>query len=292
MLLAELTPALMNQAVDIYLRHAYDDPEAAEPQRVVFDDHETPEQMLSRLEDETDPRSSAHRAYALRLGSQGYPHMKLSLWEAYYHDQFVFAVDTHDGFDFDTSSPGYQEWLEVKDQNRQRKQFIEKAWYEAGVPTLRGLKEKALSRTDCLREFRHQEVFVVDDDADSAAIIRTILEGRGFRCRWARTIREAREYVQSPDCACGLALVDVVMCDGNGVEVVRALRANPRTQDVPVVLTSALSGSEVQVPGISVYLRKPYSVEELVETIERTIQTEFDGHRVFLDSASEAAGGA
>ncbi len=281
MLLDDLTSPLLNQAVGIYLQHAYDDPDALERHRPAFEDGLTPAQLLERFVDETDERAEAGRAYALRLGSQDYPHMKMALWEAYYPGEYIFAVDCHDGFHFDESNPGYQEWLRVKDRNRQRKLYIENAWYGAKLHTLRRMKETALSRTDCVRRFRQREVLLVDDDPDAAGIIRIVLQSRGFPCRWARTIREAKEALADPDLRIGLALVDIVMCDGNGVDVVRALRAEPRTQDVPVVLSSAMSGSDVQVTGVANYLRKPYSADELTEMVERIIREQYDDHAIF-----------
>jgi CheY-like chemotaxis protein len=277
--LDDLTPPLLNRAVDIYLRHAFDETDRVNAP--AFEADLAPDALLARFEEETDERAAAGRAYVLRLGSQDYPHMKLALWEAYFPGEYILAVDCHDGFHFDASNPGYQEWLRVKDRNRQRKQYIESAWYDAGLDTLRRLKETALSRTECVRRFREMEVLLVDDDPDASGIIRIVLENRGFRCRWARTIREARAFVADAAVPLGLALVDIVMCDGNGVDIVRALRAEPRTQDVPVVLSSAMSGSDVQVAGVHNYLRKPYSADELVEMVERIIREQYDDHAVF-----------
>lgn len=281
--LSELTPAIVNQAVDIYLRHAYDSPDRREAKRPDFSPDLSVDALLGNFRDETAPHADAHRSYVLQLGSEEYPHMKLGLWEAYYQDEFIFAVDCHDGFRFDESGPDYREWLQVKDRNRQRKHFIECALYEAGLSTLRRLKEETMSRTDCIREFQGREVLLVDDDADSSAIVSMLLRQKGIHCHWVTTVREVREYVAAEDCRCGMALIDVILKDGNGMEVVRALRAEPRTQDLPVVFVSALNGSDVQGLGVANYLRRPFSARELIETVTTTLQEQFDGHETFRE---------
>lgn len=281
--ITEITPALINEAVTLYLRHAYDSSESAAGKAVKFAEDDTAKDIVSRFRDESDPRPEATRSYVLQLGSEEYPHMKLALWEAYFHDEFVFAIDCHDGFRFDENCPDYQEWLKVKDRNRLRKQQIELSWYDAGLPTLRRLKETSLSTTDCLREFKGQEVLLVDDDQDSAAIMQMLLRRSGIDCRWLAGVREARNYIGGSECRCGLAMIDVVLRDGTGVDVLKILRGEPRTQDIPVVFVSALNGSDVHAVGVNHYLRRPFSARELIDTVTRILREEYDGHQVFLE---------
>lgn len=293
MLLEQLTPDLLNRAVDIYLCHAYPSPGEIEAHRVRFDQGAGRAEILAAFAEETDPRGCAPRAYVLRLGSEAYPHMKLALWEAYYAEEFVFAVDTHDGFRFPEDHPEFQRWISLKSENRRVKQAIEYAWYEASIPTLRRLKETAMSRTDCIREFSGRKVLLVDDDEDAAGIIRVILNGRGLQCEVAGSVRQAKAYIDSDECDCGLVLADVVLPDGSGTEVVRLLQARPETQNLPVVLSSAMSGSDIHAVGVKHYLRKPYTAEELMELVETILQQDYDGHRHFImDKRDEAAGTA
>jgi CheY-like chemotaxis protein len=282
-ILEQLTPEIINDAVDIYLQYAFDNDEQRKKHRVTFEETISPIDIIEKFESETDPsREDAHQSFVLRLGSADYPHMKLALWEAYYRGEYVFAVDCHDGFKFDSNNPDYQEWLLLKDKNRQRKLKIEEAWFVAGMPTIKRLKSTALSRTDCIREFRGLEILLVDDDADSSAIVSMILNANGFKCHQVRSVVEAKKYIENPDNTCGLAIVDIVLSDGSGMEVRSTLRAEPRTQDIPIIMSSALNAEEVQTQGIVNYLRKPFSAHELNHKIEAIIREQYDGHKVFL----------
>lgn len=285
MKLEKLTSELLNEAIEIYLMYAYDNEELRKKHMKSFPSGLSNEELLAQLEQEAGQESeNAHKSYVLRLGSEDYPHMKLAIHEAYYRGEFIFVVDCHDGFRFDSSAPDYKEWLKLKNQNRQRKLVIEKEWYTADLPTLRRLKESALSRTDCIREFRGQEILVVEDDPDGAAILNLILTSNGFKCHNERSVRDTASYVTSSDCKCGMAIIDVVLCDGSGIDVIKSIRAEPQTQDIPVILVSAMNGEDIESDGIIVenYVRKPFSAKELVDTVERILQTQYDGHKVFL----------
>ncbi|WP_271083839.1 CHASE3 domain-containing protein [Brevundimonas sp. NIBR11] len=80
-------------------------------------------------------------------------------------------------------------------------------------------------------------LLIVEDDADAAEILRTMLESDGFAADVASTGREglsaARTGVYSA------LLVDLQLPDADGIGLIRALRAGVDTRDLPVVVVSA-----------------------------------------------------
>ncbi len=286
MKLTALTPALINQAIEIYLAHAYDDEGLREGHRIEIPPDTASEDVLALFEQE----EAALRSYVLRLGCQHYPHMKLAIWEAYYEGEYVFAVDRHDGFDFDKTGPDYEAWMGIKSKNFAIKGCIEADWYAKGIPTIRGLKEDRLSRSDVMREFSGHEVLVVDNDVDAAAIIEMILSHAGYGCRCARSVEEVRDLLGDPVFPerCGLALVDLILTDGNGQEVIKLLRAKPETQEIPIVLTSAMRGEDADLGQAAGYLRKPYSAEDLQDMVAIALKRCYDGHDKLVDRLREA----
>ncbi len=280
-----LTSEILTEAIDIYLLSAYDKDELRKEHAVEFKAGLNFNALLAELEEETDKNNpQANKSYILRLGSEDYPHMKLSIHEAYYQGEFIFTVDCHDNFRFDYSAPDYSEWQKLKNHNRQRKLKIEKEWYDAGLPTLRSLKETVLSRTDCIRDFGGHELLIVEDDPDAAAIVSLILSSAGYLCHHERTVAGVAEYIANSDCKCGMAIVDVVLCDGNGVDVIKAIRAEPIVQDIPIIVTSAMSELHVKYDGFEAenYLRKPFNAKVLIDKVEKILRVEYDGHKVFL----------
>jgi CheY-like chemotaxis protein len=86
-------------------------------------------------------------------------------------------------------------------------------------------------------------VLVVDDDETTGDAIRRLLGRMGYSAQWAPGGPEAIESLQTglPD----LVVLDWMMPGMNGLEVLRRLRADPATQDLPVIIYTALSSPTV-----------------------------------------------
>ena len=73
-----------------------------------------------------------------------------------------------------------------------------------------------------------------------------------------------------------LVLSDVMMPEMDGFELLRSLRADPQTQEIPIILLSARAGEESRIEGLEAgaddYLIKPFSTRELLARIEATLK--------------------
>ncbi|MDX2215580.1 MAG: ATP-binding protein [Oculatellaceae cyanobacterium bins.114] len=85
---------------------------------------------------------------------------------------------------------------------------------------------------------------------------------------------------QMPD----LLLTDVMMPGLNGFELLRSLRADQATQDLPIILLSARAGEEARIEGLAAgaddYLTKPFSARELLARVEATLKLSHLRHEV------------
>ena len=116
-------------------------------------------------------------------------------------------------------------------------------------------------------------VLLAEDDRDIRELISLKLTGAGFVviavADGAAALTAAAETV--PD----LALLDVMMPFHSGLEVTKALRADPRTALVPVILLTARSQEfDVQAGftlGANDYIVKPFSPRELLERVRAAI---------------------
>src|SRR5262249_37091535 len=84
------------------------------------------------------------KGYAFRLGSAGFPHLKLQVTEYRARGLWVFAVDTHDSFPRSVpappeSDPDYAAWTALQKTNRQLKERVERAWEQDGLWTFNRL---------------------------------------------------------------------------------------------------------------------------------------------------------
>jgi signal transduction histidine kinase/ligand-binding sensor domain-containing protein/CheY-like chemotaxis protein/AraC-like DNA-binding protein len=115
-------------------------------------------------------------------------------------------------------------------------------------------------------------VLVVEDNAELRAFIRLHLRGR-FR------VVEAADGVQGLELARtllpDLVLSDVMMPGLDGYALCRALRADPETDFIPVILLTARAASQDRLAGLreaaDAYLTKPFEVEELTTQIDNLI---------------------
>lgn len=108
-------------------------------------------------------------------------------------------------------------------------------------------------------------VIVADDDAPSSDAIVDVLDGAGFATVVARDGRSALAAARATPRPCVL-LLDLMMPDLHGWDVVRELRADPATADIPIVACTAAMGF-VPPPTVS-FLAKPFGVDELVAAVE------------------------
>jgi DNA-binding response OmpR family regulator len=112
-------------------------------------------------------------------------------------------------------------------------------------------------------------VLIADDDRDILSLVRAVLERSGHEVVSAGDGAEALASValRRPD----LAVLDITMPQVDGLEVLRRLRADPATSDLPVILLSA-QAQEADVSrgfaaGASAYVKKPFSPRELVARV-------------------------
>lgn len=111
-------------------------------------------------------------------------------------------------------------------------------------------------------------ILVVDDNADMRDYLTHILQDY-YSVEIATNGVDALTSVQQrqPD----LILSDVMMPEGDGFQLVQALRANPQTRIIPIILLSARAGEEAAVEGLQSgaddYLVKPFSARELLARV-------------------------
>jgi two-component system alkaline phosphatase synthesis response regulator PhoP len=109
-------------------------------------------------------------------------------------------------------------------------------------------------------------ILIVDDSEDIALISARMLSSRGFAVITASDGQEALAIVarQRPSCI----LLDVMMPRMSGLEVLKALKADPATANVPVIMVTAKTTDDDVLhgyqEGADYYITKPFTADELV----------------------------
>jgi two-component sensor histidine kinase len=116
-------------------------------------------------------------------------------------------------------------------------------------------------------------ILVADDNADMRKYVRRLLGSR-FEVEAVPDGEAALEAAQAKPPA--LVLSDVMMPRLDGFGLVKAIRADQRLREVPVILLSARAGDEAKVEGLDAgaddYLVKPFSARELVARVQANLQ--------------------
>ena len=138
-------------------------------------------------------------------------------------------------------------------------------------------------------------VLVVDDNADIRIYVRRHLEAVGYRVVEAGDGEEALAQIraQLPD----LVVSDVMMPRLDGLGLCRAIRSDPETDFIPVLLLTAKASPEAQIEGLAElcddYLTKPFDVRQLVARagnlieIRRRLRRRFSGDGADADASLE-----
>lgn len=117
-------------------------------------------------------------------------------------------------------------------------------------------------------------ILVADDDEDIRAVIGMHLERLNFAFIEAGTGREALEIANSR--SIDLIVLDWMMPEMTGIELIEALRLNMRTKDTPVILMSGREelseGHSMAALGVSACLEKPFDPKELVQKIQQCLR--------------------
>lgn len=115
-----------------------------------------------------------------------------------------------------------------------------------------------------------RKVLVVDDDPVLVRLVKELLKNQGFVVETARDGIDAMVMVkkEKPD----LIVLDIMMPELNGYDVLRALKFTDEYKDIPVLLLTAreqeLDKRIGEMMGID-YLQKPVQREALVEKIKK-----------------------
>jgi len=112
-------------------------------------------------------------------------------------------------------------------------------------------------------------ILAADDDDDILELVCLTLEQEGHTMLRASDGDQALELARrhKPD----VCVLDVVMPNRSGIEVLEALRTDEETGEIPVLLLTATVNEKQLIPGVEKdsdrYMRKPFSPRELQERV-------------------------
>jgi CheY-like chemotaxis protein len=113
-------------------------------------------------------------------------------------------------------------------------------------------------------------ILIVDDDPGTRFVLRLILERASYRIVEAAHGGEALDLIGAADPAPDIVMTDLMMPVMNGFELVRRLRLERRTAEIPIVIVSSNpdAAQDLHASGlVCAVVGKPFDATELVERL-------------------------
>lgn len=113
-----------------------------------------------------------------------------------------------------------------------------------------------------------ERVLVVDDNIDILEVVEMILKNHGFEIILNPKGEETLSYVET--FAPQIILLDVFLGNVNGTDICSELKANPKTNHIPIIMFSAHSNIKavMDVCKADDFIAKPFDMKNLVEKIK------------------------
>ncbi len=118
-------------------------------------------------------------------------------------------------------------------------------------------------------------ILIIEDDGDLQQLLSLALFREGYEVHYSFNGQEGYDKVLSlhPD----LVLLDLMLPVLNGMEVLRLLSTNASVRDIPVIVMTGhgdrtdMLEKTIKISGAREYIRKPFSLKEMVATIGRLL---------------------
>jgi len=126
-----------------------------------------------------------------------------------------------------------------------------------------------------------KKVLVVDDEPYMIEMIRPRLVNSGYDVISAVTGEDclAKAEKERPD----LILLDILLPGMSGIEVLKRLKSNKQTRNIPVIMVTALAGKDTETKGLesgaTYFISKPFDSQELLSDVQKAMEKRAPGRR-------------
>jgi CheY-like chemotaxis protein len=135
---------------------------------------------------------------------------------------------------------------------------------------------------------KKQLILCVDDDKKNLELLEALLSPLGYDLELSSSGEDALNRIAQrvPD----LMLLDIMMPEVSGLEVLEQLRSREKTRDIPVVLVTALHAAEDKAKGLKAgcddFISKPFDENELIARVRSLLK--ISGYRKSLEEKETA----
>jgi DNA-binding response OmpR family regulator len=118
-------------------------------------------------------------------------------------------------------------------------------------------------------------LLLIDDDTRLTSMVGDYMRGAGFVVETADTLAAGRQRLKAPP-AVDAVVLDLMLPDGEGLELCRELRADARTRGLPLMMLTARGEPTDRIVGLELgaddYLPKPFEPRELLARVKALLR--------------------
>tara|TARA_B100001057_G_scaffold91892_3_gene88161 strand:- start:4292 stop:4978 length:687 start_codon:yes stop_codon:yes gene_type:complete len=118
------------------------------------------------------------------------------------------------------------------------------------------------------------KILIIEDEPDIRKNLEYNLSREGFNVKTAGSIHEAQNLLKSD--LFNLILLDLMLPDGSGLDLCKNLKADSKTETIPVIILTAKDDEVDKVVGFEIgaddYVTKPFSVRELILRVKAVLK--------------------
>ncbi len=119
-----------------------------------------------------------------------------------------------------------------------------------------------------------EHILMIDDDMRLSAMVGDYLRSHGYQVSTAPSLVAGRELLARQ--ACDALVLDLMLPDGDGLDLCRELRSAPRTRSLPLLMLSARGEPTDRIVGLELgaddYLPKPFEPRELLARVRALLR--------------------
>ena len=119
-----------------------------------------------------------------------------------------------------------------------------------------------------------KKILIVDDEKDIVETLAFMLKTKGFECICAYDGEEGLKLAK--ECSPDLIILDVMMPNMDGWQTLKAVRSNPYTKHLPVIMLTAVNDDRKMVAGLKIgaddYVVKPFILPNLLARMEAVLR--------------------
>lgn len=118
---------------------------------------------------------------------------------------------------------------------------------------------------------RSTRLLICEDDSDAGFTIQSILTAHGYASDLVTTVRDGIAHARSQPYSA--VLLDLTLDDSDGIDLMRALKADKNTQRLPIIIISGTPPStDIDGDSYAGWLQKPFDPPRLIQLIQRSIR--------------------